>query len=124
VDNVGPHLGVRGLDPLLQLVEVAVDDLVTTGRTGGEASLLSRLDVVGDGVRRAARQLSGVAVAPRQIECFEYLHDLLVRLHVSLLGNWVLGHTQHTEEGHPGGGCHRATFRNEAELVAASARFS
>ena len=32
-------------------------------------------------------QLGGVPVAPGQIECFEYLHDLLVRLHVSLLGN-------------------------------------
>ena len=36
----------------------------------------------------------------------------------------VLEHTQHTEEGHPGGGCHLATVGNEAGLVAASARIS
>jgi len=43
---------------------------------------------------------------------------------VLLLGNWVLGPTQHTEEERRGGGCHRATVDNEAELVATSARFS
>ena len=43
---------------------------------------------------------------------------------VPLLGNWVLEHTQHTEEGRPGGGCHLATVSNEARLVAASARIS
>jgi hypothetical protein len=43
---------------------------------------------------------------------------------VSLLGNWVLEHAQNTEEGRPGGGYHPATVNNEAELVAASARFS
>ncbi len=43
---------------------------------------------------------------------------------VPLLGNWVLEHTQHTEEGRPGGGCHLATVSNEAGLVAASARIS
>ena len=36
----------------------------------------------------------------------------------------MLEHTQHTEEGHPGGGCHLATVSNEAGLVAASARIS
>ena len=36
----------------------------------------------------------------------------------------MLEHTQHTEEGRPGGGCHLATVSNEARLVAASAWIS
>ena len=124
MQDVGPHLGARCLDPLLDLVEVVVDDLGPTRRARAEPSLLSCRDVVGDGARRAVRQLGGIPVALGQIECFENFHGFLVRLHVLLLGNWVLGHTQHTGEERPGGGSTGRRSINEAELMAASARFS
>jgi hypothetical protein len=92
--------------PAPRAFKVGVDDLVAPRRGRAEPSLGSRLDITGDGARGAVRELGSIAVALGQIERFENFHDLLVKLHVSLLGNWVLEHTQHTEEGHPGGGCH------------------
>ena len=124
VHDISTHLALGRLDPLLELVEVIVDDLSAPSRARREPSLLSRLDVVSDCARGAPRQLGRVSVTLGQVECFENLHDLLVRLHVSLLGNWVHEHAQNTEEGHPGGGCHPATVKHNPELVAANARHS
>src|SRR5690606_26790581 len=39
----------------------------------------------GDGVMRTAGQLAGISERPCQVERFEYLHDLLARLHLLLL---------------------------------------
>jgi hypothetical protein len=53
--------------------------------------------------KTAHHELDRVAIALGPIERCEYVHDLLGRLLVLLLGNWVLQDTQHTEEGRPSG---------------------
>jgi hypothetical protein len=85
VDDVGADLAVAPLDPLLDLGEVRIDELAALNRLIERSTSSSQPDVPGDGVRRAAGELGGVAQAARQVECFEDLHGLSGRLHLSLL---------------------------------------
>ncbi len=68
------------LDPLLDLVQVRVDDLGPPGHLGGQEPGVAGDDQTGHGVMRAARQLASVTIRAGQIESSKNLHDLLGKL--------------------------------------------
>src|SRR5690625_741565 len=84
--HIGTDLALALVHPLLDLGQVLIDQLRSRGGlvaqppriTGGD---VPRHSVVGD-----PGELAGVPVGPCQVERFENFHDLLGRLHVSLLG--------------------------------------
>lgn len=80
--------------------------------------------MVGRGVMRTGRQLAGIPVTAGQIECLQDFHDLIVRLHVLLLGCWVLEHAQHTEEDAPVVDPPGQLSIGKADLVSPSGQFS
>jgi len=81
VGDIGAQLAAAALHPLLQLGPPGVDHHRPGRRVGGERAGLTGGDIAGDGVMVAAGQLGGVPIATGQVERFQYLHDLLGRLH-------------------------------------------
>ena len=75
----------------------------------GETALVAQRHVVLDGVMRAAGQLGRRPERPRQVERFQNLHDLLVRLHSFLPDRLalVLATGQSSREEHRGRGPRR-----------------
>ena len=77
----------RVLDPLLQLRQERIDEHrppLATSRC--QPALLPRRNIIRDRVMRTPGQHRRVATRTGQIESFQNLHDLLSRLHSSLLG--------------------------------------
>jgi hypothetical protein len=71
---------VAQLDPLLDLVQVGVDDLGPPGRLGGQAAGIASGDQTRHRVMRTTRQLARVTIRTGQIESSKNFHDLLGKL--------------------------------------------
>ena len=94
VGDVGPDPAVAALDPLLELGEVRVEDLVAAHRVGRDLAPLAQPDVPGDRVGRAAGQAGRLAQAARQVERLEDLHHVSGMLHrVPPWSTWVVSPT-------------------------------
>ena len=84
--HVGTNLGVRPLDPLLDLRQERVDNPLPPLRSAAKQLAGVALgDIAGHGVMRHAGQLAGATQRPSQVERFQHIHDLLARLHSLLL---------------------------------------
>ena len=79
---VGADLADRLLDPLLDLVQVLIDQLRTNHSHAAYTTGVAGRDMSSDGVVRAPRQFGGVTKRPSQIVGFQDFHDFLCRLQV------------------------------------------
>src|SRR5690606_6848265 len=132
VADIGADLALGPLHPLLDLRQERVDDpLPPLGAFTWQPPLVALGDIRGDGVMRTAGQLTGIPERPCQIERFEYLHDLLARLHLLLLldGHWSSAtrkssgrstHTRWTQARAADINAGRTPGRQWAELMATS----
>ena len=80
VDDVGPDPPGRALDELLDLRAVRVDLHRPPDPGGRVVAPVTPVDVAGDGLRIAGGEVGRRMGAAGEIECFEDLHDLPVRL--------------------------------------------
>ncbi len=71
MDDVGPDLAVRALDPLFDLGQEAIDQAVTTGSLGQDPTRGPEPDVPGDRAMGTASQLGRGPVTAGQIERLE-----------------------------------------------------
>ena len=73
---VGADLGVRPLDPLLDLRHPRIDDPLPAHRAHTpQPTLVALSDITGHSVMRHTGQLTGATQRPTQVERFQHVHD-------------------------------------------------
>ena len=107
VHHVGPHLAVRALHQLLDLLEVRVDDPCPRHRLERVPAGVADGHVPSHGLRVDSCQLGCGVGAVREVEGFQYLHDVPARLGHRPSGRVLDGNTDAIEntrtEGRAGG---------------------
>lgn len=103
--DMGTDLAVGALHPLLDLEQELISDAVPSACLSiGKPIGIALCDPGCDTVVGTADELRFVAEAARQIEGFEYLHDLLAGPQTSLRVGGLVGNHQSIRDGHPSGG--------------------